>query len=117
VGLGTVAAIALTAALVAEVYFGVVRWAIDGGHWLLAFGVALDVCARALGTVAAGRAGDRTATWWCLLGGSPFVAGFALYGPDGPVDVDPAPLAGLLALFAAGVLAIAVVLAALGGGG
>jgi hypothetical protein len=105
----------LAAAVAAEVYFGVIRWALDGGHLLLAFGLALDTCARTLGTIGAGRAGDRGATWWCALGGTPFVAGFALYGPDGPVDVDPAPLAGLLALFAGFVLAIAVVAAALGG--
>jgi hypothetical protein len=94
----------------------VIRWALDGGHLLLAFGLSLDTCARALGTVAAGRAADRSGAWWCALGGTPFVAGFALYGADGPVEVDPAPLAGLLALFAAVVLAIAVLVAALGGG-
>jgi len=112
--LGVIVAIVLALALIGEVYFGVITWALDGGHLLLAFGLALDVCARALGTIAAGRAGDRAGTWWCALGGSPFVAGFALYGPDGPVDIDPAPIAGLLALCAAGMLAIAVVAAAVG---
>ncbi len=112
--LGVVVAVALALAVIAEGYFGVIRWALDGGHVLLAFGIALDAGARTLGTIAAGRAGDRAGAWRCALGGSPFVAGFALYGPDGPVAVDPAPIAGLLALGAVGVLAIAVVAAALG---
>jgi len=107
-------AIVLTAALVAEVYFGVVRWAVSGGHVLLALGLALDTCARALGTVAAGRAGNGGSALACALGGSPFVAGFALFGEDGPVMIDPAPLAGLLGLAAIGLLAIALVVAALG---
>jgi hypothetical protein len=111
--LGALTAIALAAVLGAEVYFGVVRWALAGDHLLLAFGIALDTCARGLGTIAAGRAKDPPAGWRCVLGGSPFVAGFALYGPDGPVATDPAPLAGLVALCASGVLVIAVVFAAL----
>jgi hypothetical protein len=109
-----VVAAVLAVVLIAEVYFGVATWALAGGYVLLAFGLALDTCARALGTVAAVRARDRTAAWSCALGGSPFVASFALYGVDGPVAVDPAPIAGLLALFACGVLVIAVVAAALG---
>ena len=113
--LSVVVAVVLAAAVAAEIYFGVIRWALDGGHLWLALGLALDTCARALGTVAAGRAGDRGAAWLCAVGGTPVVAGFALYGENGPVEVDPAPLAGLLALFAAGILVIAVVAAALGG--
>jgi hypothetical protein len=112
--LGVVVAVVLALAVIAEVYFGVIRWALDGGYVLLAFGIALDAGARALGTIAAGRAGDRAGAWRCALGGSPFVAGFALYGPEGPVAVDPAPIAGLLALGAVSVVAIAVVAAALG---
>jgi hypothetical protein len=108
-------AIVLSSALAAEVYFGVVRWAVSGGHVLLALGLALDTCARALGTIAAGRAGTGGSALACALGGSPFVAGFSLFGEDGPVMIDPAPLAGLLGLAAIGLLAVAFVVAALGG--
>jgi hypothetical protein len=96
------------------VYFGVGKFAVGGGHVLLAFGLALDACARALGTVAASRAGDEPAAWWCALGGSPFVAAFALFAPSGPVKVDPAPLAGYVALAACGSAALWLVGAALG---
>jgi hypothetical protein len=82
---------------------------------LLAFAIGLDVCARALGTIGAARTGDRPATWTCALCGSPFVAAFALGGQDGLLDVDPIPLAGLLALFALSVLAVTVVVAVLAG--
>jgi hypothetical protein len=107
--------LAMVIAVAAEVYFGVARWALEGGHLLLALGIGLDAFARALGTIAAGRVRNHGSAWACLLGGSPFVAAFALFGEDGPVVADPAPFAGLLALTALGVLAVAVVVAALGG--
>jgi hypothetical protein len=112
--LGLLLSTALVLALAAEIYYGVYRWALHGGHALLALGLVLDTCARGLGTIAAGRAGDRAIGWACALGGSPLVAGFALFGPDGPVETDPAPLAGLLGLFACGVLGAALVVAVLG---
>jgi hypothetical protein len=112
--LGITLGVVLLAVLLGEVYFGVDRFAITGGHVLLAFALALDACARVLGTVAAGRARDQSAAWWCSIGGSPFVAGFALLAPGGPVRVEPAPLAGLVALAACGLAALWFVGAALG---
>ena len=105
----------LAAALVIEVYVGVGVVGIDGGHLVLAFGLALDVCARALGAVAARRAGQEQWALWCALGGSPFVANFALFQQDGPVEAEPAPLAGLIAVAACAVVALGIAVAALGG--
>ena len=68
-----------------EVYVLVVRTALDHDRLLLAFGVALDAGARALGTVAAARAGRLGWAWACAIGGSPVVAAFALFRRDGPV--------------------------------
>jgi hypothetical protein len=112
--LGITLGVVLLAVLLAEVYFGVDRFAITGGHVLLALALALDACARVLGTVAAERASDQPAAWWCAIGGGPFVAGFALLAPGGPVRVEPAPLAGLVALAACGLAALWFVGAALG---
>jgi hypothetical protein len=114
-GLGAFVPVVMVIAVAAEMYFGVARWALAGGHLLLAVGIALDAGARTLGTIAAGSAGDTGSAWACALGGSPFVAAFALFGEDGPVATDPAPFAGLLGLTALAVLAVAVVAAALGG--
>jgi hypothetical protein len=112
--LGIALGVVLLAVLVAEVYFGVGRFAVGGGHVLLALALALDACARVLGTVAASRADDEGAAWWCALGGSPFVVGFALLAPAGPVRVEPAPLAGFVALAAGVFAALWLVGAALG---
>jgi hypothetical protein len=105
----------LAAALIAEVYAGVGGLGIDDGRPLLAFGIALDVCSRALGTIAASRAGQEGWALACALGGSPFVANFALFQLTGPVEVEPAPLAGLIALIACAVVALAIAVQALGG--
>jgi hypothetical protein len=110
---GLVVGLALSAVLCAEVYVGVARLALDGDHWLLAFGIALDACSRALGTIAAERTGRQDRAWWCLLGGSPAVARFALFEPEGPVATDPAPLAGLLSVLSTLVIAFALLAAAL----
>jgi len=92
--------LALAAALAVELYVGVSRIAVGGGHWLLAFGLALDAASRALGTIAARRA--RRSRWGslCALGGSPAVAAFVLLGEDGQALAEPAPLAGITALLA-----------------
>ncbi len=92
--------LALAAALVVELYLGVSRIAVSGGHWLLAFGLALDAASRALGTIAARRADRPRWGWLCALGGSPAVAAFALLGEEGQAQVEPAPLAGVTALLA-----------------
>jgi hypothetical protein len=110
---GALAGFALAAVLVAEVYAGVARAGFDSGHVLLAFGLALDACSRGLGTIAAGRDGSSEWAWWCALGGSPVVAWFALFQQRGPVRTEPAPLAGLIAILALVVLAVALLAAAL----
>jgi hypothetical protein len=112
--LGVTLGAVLVAVLIAEVYFGVGKLALAGGHVLLAFGLALDACARVLGTVAAGRLGDQSSAWWCTIGGSPFVVGFTLFAPAGEVTVEPAPLAGFVALFANSLVALWLVGAMLG---
>ncbi len=106
--------LALVCVLFIEVYVGVVPL-VTGGHMLFAFGLSLDACARALGTIAAARTDRQDLTWLCVLGGSPAVAWFAMFHPSGPVEVEPAPLAGLLGLLACGLLGLAIVVAALGG--
>ena len=92
--------VALAAVLAFELYVGVGKLALGGGHVVLAFGLALDGAARALGTVAAERAGETGWAWACVLGGSPAVAGFAVFGRDGPVATEPAPLAGIISVLA-----------------
>lgn len=106
--------VVLVAVLLAEVYFGVARFAVAGGHVLLAFALALDGSARALGAIAASRADDQPAAWWCVLGGSPFVSGFALFAPSGPVTVEPAPLAGIVGTAASALAGAWLVGAAIG---
>jgi hypothetical protein len=108
-----VVGVALAVAVCAELYLGVGRFALDGGHWLLAFGIAFDACARALGTIAAGRAGRRDWAWGCVIGGSPVVASFALFQPEGPLITEPGPIAGLVSVLAVSVIAIAVLASAL----
>src|SRR5262249_48033335 len=112
--LGASLGIVLVAVLAAEVYFGLGRFAIGGRHVLFALALALDACARALGTVAAGRTGDEPAAWAWALGGRPLVGGVALFAPSGPVTVEPAPLAGWVAVAACGSAALWLVGAALG---
>jgi hypothetical protein len=84
------------------------------GHLPLAFGLALDCVARALGTIAAARTDRQDWVWLCVLGGSPAVATFALFHPSGPVDLEPAPLAGLLGLLASTVIVVVLVGMAVG---
>lgn len=106
---GVFVGIALAAVLVTEIYVGVAAAGLDAGRVLLAFGLALDVCSRGLGTLAAGRAGSAEWAWWCALGGSPVVVSFALFQRGGPVETEPAPLAGLIGVLALVVLAVALV--------
>jgi hypothetical protein len=95
-GVGMVVGLALAAVLIAEVYLDVV-YVFGAGRVLLAFAIALDSCSRALGTVAAARAGERAWACACAIGGAPVVAWFALRRRSGGAEVEPAPLAGLLA--------------------
>ena len=112
---GVIMGLALTAALVIEIYVGVARLGFGSGNVLLAFALALDACSRLLGTFAALRAGEREWAWWCALGGSPLAAGFALMQRSGPVRTEPAPLAGILGVVAIVVLALAALAGALEG--
>jgi len=108
VSLGVLEGIALAVAFIVEMYVGVVHGALDSGRPALAFALALDASARGLGAIAAGRAGSADWAWGCALGGSPLVALFAFARREGPVRVEPAPLAGLMAVVALGALAIAL---------
>ncbi len=89
----------------------VIGLAFDAGRVMLGFAIALEACSRALGTVAAARAGERGWACACALGGAVVVAWFAFLRPSGRAEVEPAPLAGLLA----GVAAVVAVLALLVG--
>jgi hypothetical protein len=111
--MGMTVGLALAFALVLELYFGVGSLAMNGGHWVLALGLAFDCCARVLGTVAAGRAGQPGWAWWCVVGGSPAVAAFTLFGAEGRVTTEPGPIAGLISVLAIGLVVLAVVGAAL----
>jgi hypothetical protein len=97
-----------------EIYVGAVLLGIDTGRVVLAFGLALDACARALGTIAAERRAEPDWSWSCALIGSPAVCLFARYRDGGRVTTEPAPLAGMVALVACWVLALALVGDALG---
>jgi hypothetical protein len=105
-------AVTLMLVLGAEMYLDVVKIAVDSSLILLAFGIALDACARGLGTIAAARAGTQAWAWACLLGGTPVVAAFALRSSEEP-PVEPAPLAALLSLLAGLIVAIALLAQAL----
>ncbi|MBV9309723.1 MAG: hypothetical protein JOZ73_02770 [Solirubrobacterales bacterium] len=107
------AGLALVALLLIEMYLDVDRIALAHGWVLLAFGIALEAVARALGTIAAVRAGRPAWAWACAVLGSPAVAVFALFRTEGPVASDPAPLAGLMSLVAIGVMAFGALLAVL----
>jgi hypothetical protein len=107
--LGLTVGVALALALGLELYFGVGRLALTGSHWVLAIGFAFDCCARALGTVAAGRANRPGSALWCLIGGSPAVAAFTLFGAGGRLTTEPGPIAGLISMLAIGLITLAVV--------
>jgi hypothetical protein len=104
-GYGLGLGVGLVLALFIELYLGVARGALDHGHIVLAFALAIDACARTLGAVAARRAGSPEWAWGCVLIGSPLVA---LFWRSEEPGAEPAPLAGLLSLIAMLALVIAV---------
>ena len=104
-GLGVMVGLALAAILIAEVYLAAVVVAFDAGRPILGFAIAFEACSRGIGTGAAERAGERGWAFACAIGGAPLVAWFALAPRARRAAVEPAPLAGLLALLA-GVLAV-----------
>jgi len=77
---------------------------------MLGFAIALEACSRALGTVAAARAGERGWACACAIGGAPFVAWYAFWRRSGRAETEPAPLAGLLAGVAVMVAGLALLL-------
>ena len=95
--------LALICVLLLEVVGGVIFFSLSNGYFMLAFGLALDACARTLGTVAAARKGKAWGAGWqwaCALIGSPAVVTFAFYDDGTLVDTELAPLAGPIAAFA-----------------
>ncbi len=106
--LGAITGAALVAMVIAELYAGVAVVGFDAGRPVLAVGLALDACARALGTLAASRERAPGWPWGCALGGSPFVAAF-VFGRGEKSTVEPAPLAGVLALLALALVAGSVI--------
>jgi hypothetical protein len=94
-GLGLGLALAL--ALFIELYLGVAHGALDHGHFVLAFALAIDACARVSGVVAARRAAAPDWAWGCVLLGSPLVLAF---WRSEQATAEPAPLAGQLAVVA-----------------
>jgi len=108
-GVGMVLGLALALVLIAEVYLDVV-YVFGAGRVLLGFAIALEACSRALGTAAAARAGERAWACACAILGAPAVAWFAVRRRSGGAEVEPAPLAGLLAGLA-GALALIALLA------
>jgi hypothetical protein len=96
----------LAGVLIAEVCLDVV-YVFGAGRVPLGF--ALEACSRALGTVAAAQAGERAWACACAIGGAPVVAWYALRRRPGREQVEPAPLAGLLAVLA-GLLALLALL-------
>jgi hypothetical protein len=107
-GLGVLAGLAFTALLIVEVYLGVFVVAINGGRLLLGLAILLEALSRALGTAAAERAGRRGWAFACAIGGAVVVAWVALVPREGRIDVEPAPLAALLALLAGAVAIVGV---------
>jgi hypothetical protein len=101
VGLG----VTLALALFIELYLGVARGALDHAHFVLAFALAVDACARVSGVVAARRAQASDWAWGCVLLGSPLVV---LFWRSEQATAEPAPLAGLLAIVALLAFVIAV---------
>jgi len=110
-GVGMVLGLALAVVLIAEVYLDVV-YVFGAGRVLLGFAIALEACSRALGTAAAARAGERAWALACAIFGAPAVAWFALRRRSGGAEVEPAPLAGLLAGLAGALALIALLVGA-----
>jgi hypothetical protein len=105
---GAIAGVALAAVVLAELYAGVAVIGFGAGRPVLAVGLALDACARALGTLAASRERAGAWPWACAVGGSPLVAAF-VFGRERRAKVEPAPLAGVLSLLALALVAVALI--------
>jgi hypothetical protein len=106
---GLLLGLAVAAVVAFEIYVAVADVALSSGQLVLALGILLDGCARALGAVAAGKVDRPDWAWGCVIVGSPAVAAFALFQREGPVMIEPGPLAGLVSLAAMGLVAIALI--------
>jgi hypothetical protein len=95
--------------MIAEIYLGVIVVALRAHRLVLGLAILLEALSRALGTVAAERAGRRAWAFGCAIIGAPLVALATLVPRRGRIDAEPAPLAGLLAVLA-GVVALVGVL-------
>jgi hypothetical protein len=88
----------------------VIAVALDAGRPVLGLGLALDACARVLGTIDAERVGKTDWAWACAIVGSPAVVAAAFVWPrprrpgrrsgPGDIPIEAAPLAGLMATLA-----------------
>ncbi|HTU88392.1 MAG TPA: hypothetical protein VMF57_22625 [Solirubrobacteraceae bacterium] len=108
--LGVIAGLILTVVLFAEIYLAVVAVGLQAGRPLLGLAIALEACSRGLGTAAAERAGERGWACACALGGAPVVVSFALSSRAERAQVEPAPLAALLALLAGAIALLALLI-------
>ncbi len=108
-GLGILAGLAFAALLIGELYLGVIKVAFGDGRLLLGLAIVLELLSRALGTVAAERSGERGWACACAIVGAPVVAWATLLRRP-RIDVEPAPLAALLAVLAGAVTILALVL-------
>ncbi len=106
---GLLLGLAVAAVAGFEIYVAVADVALSSGELVLAVGIVLDGCARALGAIAAVKVERHDWAWGCVIVGSPVVASFALFQREGPVMIEPGPLAGLVSLAAMGLVAIAFV--------
>lgn len=102
-GFGVLAGLAFAALLILEVYIGTIVVAFGAGRLVLGLAIVLEALSRTLGTVAAERAGRRGWACACAIGGAVVVAWVTLLRRRDRIDVEPAPLAGLLALLAGAV--------------
>jgi len=108
-GLGILAGLAFAALLIVELYLGVIKVAFDDHRLLLGLAIVLELLSRALGTVASERAERRGLACACAIVGAPVVAWVTLLRRP-RIDVEPAPLAGLLALLAGAVAVLALLI-------
>jgi hypothetical protein len=108
-GLGVLAGLAFAALMIAEIYLGVIVVAFHAHRLVLGLAILIEALSRALGTVAAERAGKRGWAFGCAIIGAPLVAVATLVPRRGRIDAEPAPLAGLFAVLA-GVVALVGVL-------
>ncbi len=70
---GVLAGLAFAALLIVELYLGVIVVAIGDGRLVLGLAIVLEALSRALGTVAAERAGERGWAFGCAIVGAPVV--------------------------------------------